>query len=72
MLLQTCYVVRPLPYGKRILYVVGEAFCLPRGHKVTFVPERVAEDVDPYNLKMNIDKIGGVPIKNTDTPPTIF
>ena len=38
---QTCYVVRPLPYRKRILYVVGEAFRLPRGLKQIFFNSRI-------------------------------
>ena len=33
---------------------------------------RDAEDVVPYKLEMNKIKFGGAPIKNTDTPPTIF
>ena len=52
MLLQTCYVVRPLPYGKRMLYVVGvDVLGDPRGHKVTFSWEWTVEDAGPYKLK---------------------
>ena len=47
-----------------MLYVVGATIGRPRGHKVTFTPERVVEDVDPYNLEMNIVKLVEYPFSH--------